>query len=398
MTVNAQSWIVNSYKKQNSSAARGTRPFGGGDTESKPSLESAQIKQTPVDEAPMKNLTLPTCPPPFHFVGPLVLAATLAACGGGGGDDSSAEASGPVAATPAQPPVQAPVQAPVQPPVQAPVQAPVMPPVQPPVRLPPPAVAGTPAVMMKEAGTNRSITLSADGLTVTSFGSEINPDCDARRGAYTNPIFNDPTYGNVACHKRAVRANAGVRPGEFLYFEGVRLVAPQNFAFGITRRNDDINPLCCYAGGYGEATPAHPLATPSMSVNTVGGAFVSLVGRYGFSSEEAVATIYYGLAIDYTGPNPVIFLVSRTATGSMLVGRFATTGFNGVEAVPMTYGHTGLNAAQAGVASVNFGQMPFHYNQPELRAKLRAVLIGYGASEAEATTKLNQFKTGVVTR
>lgn len=249
--------------------------------------------------------------------------------------------------------------------------------------------------MLTEAGTNPSITLSADGRTVTSFGGDVNPACLARTGAYTDPVF---AMGNgIVCEKRAIRANAGIRQGEFRYFEGFRLTVAQNFGFGITTRAADINPLCCFVGSFAPTAP-HPLSSPSSTVNTFGGEFVSLVGQYGFSSEESTATSYYGMAVDYTGTNPVVFWVTRSGMGAMLVNRLVTTGFNGSEAVPLMFGNLGVNAATAGVATLNFGQTPFHYDQTALRTQLRASLIANGATDAEATAKLNQFTTGVVTR
>ncbi len=241
--------------------------------------------------------------------------------------------------------------------------------------------------------TNPSIVLSSDGLTVVSFGDESNPNCLAHTGLYADPIFNDPEYGSVACHKRAVRANGAVRQGEFRYFEGLRLIPTGNYAFGFAVRNSAIDPLCCYDGKFGEDEAPHPLSTPSMSVSTLAGVFVNLVGRAGFSDAERDMTLYYGIAIDYTGSNPVAYVVTQSATGLMQVARHTTSGFNGEAAVPMMYGDVGM--ARPNVATLNFGQMGYYYSATELRSRMLQLMLDDGLSSTQANTKLNQFTTGV---
>lgn len=241
--------------------------------------------------------------------------------------------------------------------------------------------------------TNPSIILSPDGLTVVSFGSESNPNCLAHLGMYADPIFNDPNYGSVACHKRAVRANGAVRPGEFRYFEGLRLTPPGNYAFGFAVRDSAIDPLCCYEGKFGETELPYRLATPSMSVNTIGGVFVNLVGRYGFSDAERDMTVYYGIAIDYTGSNPVAYVVSQSATGLMQVSRYTTSGFNGKPAVPMMYGDVSVTGPN--VATLNFGQRGYYYNPTVLRTRMQELMLANGLSSTQASAKLNLFMTGV---
>ncbi|MES2889725.1 MAG: hypothetical protein V4739_17155 [Pseudomonadota bacterium] len=212
--------------------------------------------------------------------------------------------------------------------------------------------------------TNASITLSADRLSV-AFGSGLNADCVNRVGPYASADF-----AGAACYKRGVRANVGIRQGEFRYYEGRRLIAPANFGFGYTTSSSNINPYCCLVD------PGQPLSAqtpPSMSLNTLGGIFVQLRNTGGY---DVNATSYYGFAVDYTGANPVVYVVTMSGSG-MAISRQVTTGFNGADVVPFTYGHTGLGASETSpVASFNFGQQAFHYNMATLQSELSL----YGAN------------------
>ncbi len=207
--------------------------------------------------------------------------------------------------------------------------------------------------------TNSSITLSSDRLSV-AFGNGLNPDCENRVGIYAAPEFASP-----ACHKRAVRASGGIRKGEFRYYEGHRLFAPSNIGFGYTTANSAIDPYCCLVD---PGQPISPRTPPSMSINAVGGIFVQLRNTGGYYAD---VTSYYGFAVDYTGTDPVVYTVTTDPGGMMLVLRQSTPGFNGADVIPFVYGHTYLaDTPTTMVASMNFGQQPFHYNLTTLRSEL----------------------------
>jgi hypothetical protein len=240
-----------------------------------------------------------------------------------------------------------------------------------------PARTASPVTLVKETGaypTNSSISLSDDGLSV-AFGNGVNPACDARTGIYASPDF-----ANGACQKRAVRASGGIKKGEFRYYEGRRLIAPANIGFGYTTAASAIDPYCCLVE---INQPASPRTPPSMSVNAIGGTYVRLHNTGGY--EDAASTSYYGFAVDYTGADPVVYVVTTTLVGGMAVQRQFTPGFNGADVVPFIYGHTYLAETDTKhVASMNFGQAAFHYDIPALRAQLTA----YGAD-------VSKFATGV---
>ncbi len=217
--------------------------------------------------------------------------------------------------------------------------------------------------------TNPSIFLTNDSLSV-SFGDDLNPACATRAGD-----FSSPDFAGYACHKRAVRANVGIKKGEFRYFEGRRLGDKANFGFGYTTANSAIDPYCCLV----DALPLSARTPPSMSVNTVGGVFVQLHNVGGFNPDS---TFYYGFAVDYTANNPVVYVVTTNDAGALALDRQETQGFNGVDVMPFMYGHTGLGNAPVG--SINFGAQQFHYDMAALRAEL--ALMG---------ANLSQFKPGV---
>lgn len=223
----------------------------------------------------------------------------------------------------------------------------------------PPATAKvTLAIESGTYPTNPSITLSPDRLSV-AFGNATNVNCENRVGIYADPEFASP-----ACHKRAVRASAGIKKGEFRYYEGHRLVPPANIGFGYTTAASSIDPYCCFV----DQGPASPRTPPSMSINTLGGITVRLVVTGGY---YANMTSYYGFAVDYTGADPVVYVVTTDDVGQMMVSRQPTPGFNGADVIPFVYGHTYLtDSPTTPVASVNFGQSAYHYDLNVLRSEL----------------------------
>jgi hypothetical protein len=243
------------------------------------------------------------------------------------------------------------------------------------------------------------VTVGADGLSVT-FGSQFNADCVAGTGAFTGAVY-DPANSSVnrpgtadreRCAKRAVRANIGIAPGEFRYFETRRFSGPtvaelSNIGQGIITPGAQIDPYCCYflladpdystyvnAGSPETPKAANP-TPPSMTVNGAGGVFARLVqidtGLY--SGLSLADTQYYGFAVDYRGTEPVVFIVGRNNTGGMVVSSGiypggATGTFGGVPAVPMMHGHP--TAGTGPHAAMNLGALKFHYSLADIRTAL----------------------------
>jgi hypothetical protein len=244
------------------------------------------------------------------------------------------------------------------------------------------ALLPTRSLMANEAGKSAGVRIEADGLSIT-FGDELNVACVNK----TPPVFNDPIYSNSPvdalerCRKRAVRANVGVRPGEFRYFETRRFgsltnSSLENIGQGIITPTAQIDPYCCYVDPIDEPSLFPYNGTPpSMTVNSVGGVFARLI-QVGapfapgpqFSLDQ---TQYYGFAVDYRGPDPLVYVVMRDSAGNMIVSQALDPGpFGGAAAMPMLHGHpvsgTGPHAA------INLGLQAFHYPLADVRAAITA--------------------------
>ena len=248
------------------------------------------------------------------------------------------------------------------------------------------------SLMANEPGKSAGVRIEADGLSIT-FGSELNAACENKTPPFTDAIYSgSATDALERCRKRAVRANVGVRPGEFRYFETRRFAGLSgsdlpNIGQGIITPSAQIDPYCCYIdpgdGDYGTyvdiGPPRAPKAAnptpPSMTVNAVGGVFTRLVQvEAPFSGGPDIdlgATTFYGFAVDYRGTNPVVYVVANATGGAMIVSRALDPGlFNGALAMPMLHGHpvngTGPHAA------INLGYQKFHYPLAAVRDAINA--------------------------
>ncbi len=223
-------------------------------------------------------------------------------------------------------------------------------------------------------GTSSGLVVSDDGLSV-AFTNELNPECVNRQGIFADAVYAIPDR----CMKRAIRANTGIKKGEFRYFETRRLGPPENIGHGIVTPGSMINPYCCFVS---EGEPGFPYnaTPPSLAINSIGGVYVNL-NYYGGSFELGLSldqSEYYGFAVDYRGAEPVTYMVVRGWDGSLSVSDGAlTTGFNNLAAMPMLYGHPNLdNEARA---SMNLGLHRFHYELTAVRAALTAKGVGAAA-------------------
>ncbi len=253
------------------------------------------------------------------------------------------------------------------------------------------AVASLPrrGAMVREVGTSPGLVVGDDGLSVT-FTGELNPACVA----HVAP-FDDPVYSNSAvdreerCRKRAIRANVGIAPGEFRYFESERLGAQndlRNIGHGVAAADAPIDPYCCFIDptdpDYDPLVP-YTGTPPSLAVNSVGGAFRRLQ-QISQESLDLAQSRFYGFAVDYTGSEPKIYIVGTDANGVMTVSS-AVSGMGFAAAapvVPMHYGHPYEGSGP--LARMNLGLQKFHYNLPAIKT----ALIARGANVAT-------FKPGV---
>jgi Bacterial TSP3 repeat len=214
--------------------------------------------------------------------------------------------------------------------------------------------------------TSRGVVVSASGVEA-AFTSDLNQDC--MQGI---PPFDATWREREYCMKRAVRANEGVKAGEFRYFETRRLGPPENLGHGVIVRNAAIDPYCCFDSGV-QPTPPNPITPPSMGVNSVGGIFVQLVlvPQSQYPDYDAFQTVVQGFVVDYRGANPLVYVVMTNAAGGMAMSdALPLAGFAGAQAVPMLYGHPNLNDAPR--SAVNLGLEKFHYDVDAIRVALVA--------------------------
>jgi hypothetical protein len=235
------------------------------------------------------------------------------------------------------------------------------------------------SALAAESGLSAGVQIAADRLAVT-FGSQLNADCVNRVGVFTAAVYNPATYPfgrDERCAKRAVRANVGVAPGEFRYFETRRFSGLagsdlQNIGQGIITPTAQIDPYCCYVDPT-EADYPYDGTPSSMTLNSVGGVFSRLLlADPGFATPLVLAnTQFYGFAVDYTQSDPVVYVVGRDASNGITVSNAIDPGpFAGAAAMPMMHGHPVSGSGPH--AAINLGASKFHYSLTEVRDAITA--------------------------
>ncbi len=210
--------------------------------------------------------------------------------------------------------------------------------------------------------TGGGVVISEDGYSA-AFTTDVNLDCTQRKGLFADAVFDDVER----CYKRAVRANVGVKPGEFRYFETRRLGGLENLGHGVLSPTSMIDPYCCFVP---PSTTPHPLTPPSMGINSVGGLFLRLVNQ-DIGLGDLTATVHYGFAVDYRAADPVVYPVMTASDGTMTVMTGLTvTGLGGAELMPMIYGHP--NSQTEVRSTVNLGLQKFHYDPTAVKLALVA--------------------------
>ena len=166
--------------------------------------------------------------------------------------------------------------------------------------------------LVKESGlTSSSIQLSSDGL----------------RAHWTED------------DKNAVRANQGLY-GDFWYVEGHRLVPEDNQAIGLVIGDVSLDPY------------EFNITPPSCSINTTG---PSVFHDLMYAQSQAPTNVeYYGLAVDYRGDYPIVYVVIGGVLATVLHLTDVT-----VPIYPMLYGNINGHGAPYDM-EINFGGSAFH--------------------------------------
>lgn len=168
------------------------------------------------------------------------------------------------------------------------------------------------------------------------------------------------SYG--AYQKSAVRCNQAMI-GEFRYFEAHREVGPVNIGQGLINPWAELDPYCCVS-----TDPVN--APPSMSMNSTGSIWRNLVFQTSFPREN----VYYGFAVDYRGPRPLVHCI----VGGVLITTLTLSDFI-TPIQPMLYGDP---AGPVLVNTVNFGAKPFQYDPEVILSgagiNTTALVLGWG--------------------
>jgi Bacterial TSP3 repeat len=264
-----------------------------------------------------------------------------------------------------------------------------------------PTVADNPQVganvkLQHEAGvTGRGALLSEDGLSA-AFTSDINLAC-----LNDTSISADVAIRASRCEKRAFRSNVGIQPGEFRYFETLRLLPndtftnpdgstttlAQNQGQGlIDALTTRLDPYCCLADTM--ASTPESYTPPSMSLNSEGASFRQLWGPGGSGTFDGANTRYIGFAVDYTdGVNVNVYPIVIIGGVPTVMNVITIPNFPG-EARVMVYGN--LVSDSKLTTEVNFGLKSFYYDVSHTQG-IRALLLAKGVSP----TTMNSLILGV---
>jgi hypothetical protein len=170
--------------------------------------------------------------------------------------------------------------------------------------------------------------------------------------------------------KFGVRANQGMY-GSFEYFEATRRTNPVNQGAGLVIKDGDLNPYRA------QTVP------PSCSINYLGGIWRNIIYQTGY---DAAATSTYGLAVDYRGRFPIVYVITRDGTlAKDIVAHVLELDDVTVPIYPMLYG----NPTSSGTpfdASINFGVRPFRYDPRQILEDAgydsTGLKLGWGAAGA----------------
>ncbi len=205
-----------------------------------------------------------------------------------------------------------------------------------------PAAIGTHPVRLtvldsggKEA--SAEVTVTATGTLPRFTEVRMTPEATSGRGIVVSDDGLRVRWTENA--KYGIRANQGIY-GQFWYFEGHRLVGPENQGVGLVVGGASLDPYVF------NDTP------PSCSLNAVGGVYRDLI--YQVAAPQGADT--YGFAVDYRGAFPIVYVIVSDVLLATLRLTDAT-----VPIYPMLYGNPTIATADWD-AEINFGGAPFRYD------------------------------------
>ena len=196
-------------------------------------------------------------------------------------------------------------------------------------------------VSVADAGGKRvehTVTIEADG-TLQQFSSVALVNEPGLTGAGIQLSSDGLRAHWTRDQKLGVRANQGLY-GDFWYVEGHRLVPEDNQAIGLVIGGVSLNPYQF------NTTP------PSCSINTTG---PSVFHDLMYAQSNPPSNVeYYGMAVDYRGDYPIVYVV----IGGQLATTLHLTDVT-VPIYPMLYGNVNSHGAAYDM-EINFGGSSFH--------------------------------------
>lgn len=162
----------------------------------------------------------------------------------------------------------------------------------------------------------------------------------------------------------AARSTIAIAPGSgWYYFEGLRETAPGNYGFGVASASETLD----HFGGQ---------TNQSFGVFTNGALFYANAQVNSFT--ETAATSVYGLAVDYSGANPIVHVIVADALGQPApIAPVTLSGISG-DLYLFVFGESGTQAR------IDAGNDP-HARPFAYAADYELVLDGYAGAEFMGT-------------
>jgi hypothetical protein len=185
------------------------------------------------------------------------------------------------------------------------------------------------------------VDVSVTGTLPTAASVRLTPD---DRGGVGVELSADGLSAHfTAPGKYGIRANQGLLGG-FQYFEMHRLGGALNQGGGIVVEEGDLAPYSPFS------------VPPSCSVNHYASVWCDLIS---VADYDTAATDYYGVAVDYRGRSPRLYVITQGASGGE-VAYSADLDEITVPVYPFVYGNP-ISPDGSFDVSVNFGATAFHY-------------------------------------
>ena len=145
---------------------------------------------------------------------------------------------------------------------------------------------------------------------------------------------------------RGVRSNTSIQPGSgFYYYEGRREIGVDNMGFGVASSTASLTNY----GGY---------TTQSIGINALGYIYYNQTNQIGPPNSSITGTDTFGIAVDYRGVNPIVYIISsNTLIFTLVMDQISTPLYM------LVYGYTNTTGIQQTVnTGADLVNAPFVYD------------------------------------